>query len=186
MLQCQLDGEPSTDPIVANETGCIGVGGGGVGKFCVPGLSTIYFENIEDAVNNWFDSTIPLTAADNCERGAFILKKKINGKTYYYMSETYVGERGTVWYGFVAGYVNNLDKRLSFNMIGFAHTHTAYTHGTYDLGPSSADCFLFLIGGINRQFIGNVWDGKQVSPYPDYPHVPYNRYEFDIFGRVYP
>jgi len=104
------------------------------------------------------------------------------------MDRTYVGKNGTVRWGFVFGYI------FCFNLaiVGFAHTHSAYpqpdgTWRTYDLGPSNYDLALFNMEGIDRLFIGNVWNGKDI--HPDYPHIPYNRYEFDASGnttRIYP
>jgi len=102
--------------------------------------------------------------------------------------ETYKGKNGTVWYGFVLGYMSN----PTIDIVGFAHTHSAYpqldgTWRTYDLGPSIYDLALFNMEGIDRLFIGNVWNG--IDKHPDYPHIPYNRYEFGASGntiRIYP
>jgi len=177
----KLDGEYPTAPI--GESDRMGVGEPSHGGMCGT-FTIIYFEKIEDCVNNWFDSVIPLTADDGRERGAIIKKKTIEGKVYYYMDRTYVGEYGTVWYGFVLGYV------FSFNLaiVGFAHTHMSYgDNQSYDRGPSNYDLSLFNMEGIERQFIGNVWNGNDKPKYD--PYIPYNRYEFDASGntiRIYP
>jgi len=70
-------------------------GGGGAR---IPGpLGAVYYENIEDCVNDWLNGVIPLTAKDYCERGAIIKKKTIKGQVYYYMDKTYIHQYRSVW-----------------------------------------------------------------------------------------
>lgn len=125
--------------------------------FPTPFLPWTLFNTPDEAAVDFTKKAVPLTLADDKERGAFIYEISIfgQGKKYFY-PYIFTGMHDNVILGFIDGYlglprVNFIG--MSLRPMSFAHTHPRCDCHRGDVF-SSADEFLTKLPGIKFVYLG--------------------------------
>ncbi len=148
-------------------------------------ISVRTFNSADEAAIHFIHENNPLTHKDNRERGTYIYKATIDGKTKYFYFESKAGGHDNVIFNAIfhynkESYFENKNWNADVdNVVCKAFVHTHPNCGSHDVENfSPADKFAGKLPGISSVYLGTpngklyVYDGKTDTEHEILASIP--------------